>query len=76
MIWSDEYFDYFKTSDGYIYRALRNLVREAAEARFARNMYWINLMDRALLYFMIAFVSADLVLLGLLIGFGLLYGGV
>ena len=75
-MWQDDKFDYFRTSDGYLYRAPRNLEREAEEARFRRAMYRINLMNRALLYFVCSFVSVDIVFLGLLIGFSLLYGGV
>lgn len=67
---SDEKYDYFWTSDGCLYRAPRNLEREAAEARFHRSMYWVNLMNRALLYGAVAFCSADLTLLALLLGFG------
>ena len=70
MIWSDGQFNYFITSDGYLYRVPRNLEREAAEARFKRTMYWIDLMNRALVYFVIAFFSVDVVFLALLIWFG------
>lgn len=70
MMRSDKKFDYFKTSDGYLYCVPRNLEREAEEARFRRAMYRINLMNRMLLYFVCSFISVDIVLLGLLI-----YGG-
>jgi hypothetical protein len=69
-MWSDNCYDYFMTSDGYIYKVLRNLEREAAEARFERAMYWINIKNRAMLYFVIAFLSMDVVFLTLLIWFG------
>jgi hypothetical protein len=46
------------------------LEREAAEARFERAMYWINIKNRAMLYFVIAFLSMDVVFLTLLIWFG------
>lgn len=74
-MWSDEQFNYFRTSDGYLYQVPRNLEREAAEARFKQAMYRLNLMERALLYFFCLFVSVDIVFLVLLIGFSLLYGG-
>lgn len=65
--WSDACYDYFRTSDGYLYKVPRNLAREAADERFERAMRRINLINRALVYFATAFVSADLVFLGLLI---------
>lgn len=75
MMWSDEKFDYFKTSDGYLYCVPRNLEREAAEARHKRNMYWIALENWTWILLAYAFVTADIVVLGLLIGFSLFYRG-
>lgn len=69
-IWSDGMFDYFRTSDGHLYRVPRNLAREAAEARFKRTMYRLNIMNKALLYLMFAVCGVDLVFLALLICFG------
>jgi hypothetical protein len=69
MMWSDEKFDYFKTSDGYLYCVPRNLEREAAEARFERAMCRIRLMNWAFVCLVYAFVTADIsVLIVLLIG--------
>jgi hypothetical protein len=59
--WSDEHFDYFRTSDGHLYYYPRNLAREAAEARHKRNMRRINRMNRALLYFAVVFFTMDVV---------------
>lgn len=46
-MWSDDQFDYFRTSDGYLYCVRRDLEREEAEARFERAMYRIRLMNWA-----------------------------
>jgi hypothetical protein len=73
--WQNGKYYYFMTSDGHLYAARRNLEREADEARHRQAMYWIDLMNRAMLYFFCSFVSVDIVFLGLLIGFSLLYGG-
>lgn len=75
MIWRDDQFDYFRTSDGYLYCVLRHLKREAAEARFKRNMYWIDLMNFALTCLFCAFMFMDVVFLCLAIVFCLLNGG-
>lgn len=70
MIWSKGAYDYFRTSDGHLYRALRNLAREAAEKRHERAMYWISLVNRTLVYLAIGFSCADVVFVALLIWFG------
>ena len=70
MIWSDGTYDFFRTSDGYLYRAMRNKAREALDAKHQRAMYRIALMNRALMYLVIAFSTADVVFVALLVWFG------
>lgn len=69
MMWRDDQFDYFRTSDGYLFRVVRDLEREAAEVDFDKVIHkWqlINWSGKCLVY---AFVTADiLVLVTLLIG--------
>ena len=66
----DDKFDYFVTSDGYLFCVPRDLVRERAEAEFERRMYWISLVNRGLVYGMVAFCCVDVALLVLLLVFG------
>ena len=67
-IFGDDKYDYFRTSDGRLWKAPQNLAQEAAEARFLRRMYWVRLWNRALLYGRVAFLCGELVFIGLLIG--------
>lgn len=67
-MFSDARFNYFVTIDGYLYRVERDLNAEAAEARFARSIYWIRLLNWALICLVWAIVMVDLVALVCLIG--------
>lgn len=69
MMWSNGKFDYFRTSDGYLYCVPRDLERETAEAEAERAMYRRRFINWAFVCLVYGFVTADIsVLIVLLIG--------
>lgn len=68
-MWSDERFDYFRTSDGYLYKVPRNFEREAAEAEFERYWYWELMRRWAMRCLIYSFIAVDVVFLDLTLYF-------
>lgn len=66
-MWSDDQFDYFRTSDGILYCSPRNFEREAAEAECERLKYRTRLKNKILLFIVAALVSVDIAVLMLLL---------
>ncbi len=67
MSWSDETFDYFRTSDGKVVSVQRDFVREAAEAEWKRSKRRVMLMNWAARCLIAAFTTAGIVVLAFLI---------
>ncbi len=74
--WSDDRFDYFRTSDGKVWCVPRNFEREAAEAEGERSRRRVMLWNWAARCVVVAFVTTDLVVLVVLIVLDLMIGGV
>lgn len=58
-MWSDDQFDYFRTSDGILYCSPRNFEREAAEERYERARARVRLMNLTLTIGVVVLVVLD-----------------
>lgn len=73
--WSDDLYDYWRGSDGKVWRVARNFEREAADAERERSRRRVMLWNWAARCVVVAFVTADVVVLVVLIILDLMTGG-
>jgi len=63
----DKNFDYFYTSDGFLYCVPRKFLRESEDLRWARNIYKVKLVTFAVLCAWCAMAALDVLFLVLAI---------